>query len=272
MIFMKNIFFVIFFVLILAIPFVYGQDDFQNGESMPPDYPFILTPAADDVKDKCREEFILLNGDEWSSIMLGKFTGLVQYSTVAGLSEKKDIYDYKEAIKAGNEFLEKNRPFLGIKDKLPECTGVRGSENPEMGYVWLDYSGQIYNGFPVEGTKVLMKVDYPGKVIEIRCRWYPEIIIPEEITLSKEEIKNIFIAKEMFYKGYGGQELIYIITEKDIGEIEKVILPFRKEKEGIVEFYLTWKVSLNKDDKSSAWTVYVDAYSGRELYLMKNFK
>lgn len=236
-------------------------------------YPFTIRSVMSDVKEKTEKEFRSLNGEQWQTIMMDQFSGFLAYASVEGMPERKNLTDYKLAIKLADEFLKKNRVLLGIKEQLPKCINVRGNENPELGYVWVDYGGQIQHDMPVEGTRVSVKVDHPGVIKEIRCRWYPDIEIPHEKGMDKGKIKEILTGRSIPYKGYGGQALAYIVKNTDLTEEAKqVIFPLRKERENIMEFYITWKIEINKEELKSAWTLYMDIYSGQDIYIKQNFK
>jgi len=236
-------------------------------------YPFTIKPVMSDVKEKTEKEFRSLNGAQWQTIMIDQFSGFLAYASVEGMPERKNLSDYKLAIKLADEFLKKNQALLGIKEHLPKCINVRGNENPELGYVWVDYGGQFQYNMPVEGTRASVKVDHPGVVKEIRSRWYPDIEIPHEEGMDKENIKEILAGRSIPYKGYGGQMLAYIVKDTDLTEeAKKVIFPLRKEREHKVEFYVTWKIEINKEELKNAWTLYMDIYSGQDIYIKQNFK
>jgi hypothetical protein len=91
--------------------------------------------------------------------------------------------------------------------------------------------------------------------------------------MDKGKIKEILTGRSIPYKGYGGQALAYIVKNTDLTEEAKqVIFPLRKERENIMEFYITWKIEINKEELKSAWTLYMDIYSGQDIYIKQNFK
>lgn len=236
-------------------------------------YPFVISPAGENDIHKVKEEFVKLNGPEWQNVMIDKFTGFLQYATVGGITEKIEMKDYKLAIEKADEFLEKNKKLLGINDVKPVYVNVKTkNDNPQMGHVWVEYERQYQRKVPVEGTKIMVRVDYPGIVREIRCRWYPYVQFPYGTEIDKDEVRKVINGRNITYKGYGGQELIYIVQPRDIGDIEKVIFPLRKEREAKIEFYLCWKVIVNKDDVVNAWTIYIDVLSGKDVSIIKNFQ
>lgn len=264
---MKNLFLPVCLLILALTALSYSKDRKETK------YPFTIKPVMIDVKEKIEKEFRSLNGEQWQTIMIDQFSGFLAYASVEGMPERKNLSDYKLAIKLADEFLKKNQTLLGIKEHLPRCVNVRGNENPELGYVWVDYGGQIQYDMPVEGTRASVKVDHPGVVKEIRCRWYPSIEIPHEHGMDKEKIKEILTGRAIPYKGYGGQELAYIVKDTDlIEEVQKVIFPLRKERENKVEFYITWKIEINKEELKNAWTLYIDIYSGQDIYIKQNFK
>jgi len=265
---MKKNLIIIFVLLILLVNVTFAQD--ISVENFPLNYPYTLAPVSTELQNEWRDKCILALGEEWASLMSDKFTGFIQYAAKSGLSEKKDMFDYTEAVKVGDKFLEENGYLFGMEEQRPQCIDVAGSENPELGYVWLYFSEQIYNEYPVIGTRVMMKVDYPGVVIESRVRWYPDIIIPEAETLGEDDIRLLIKDLAMNYQGKGGQELLYIVKESDVKEITKVIFPVRTEDE--LKFYIAWKISIDKEEVRDAWTIYLEAYSGDEIYTKKNFK
>lgn len=264
---MKKVLFLIAILFLLALSNSYSQN-----LNAPSGYPFILTPVSEELQEKWKNEYREIHGGNWESLMSDKFTGFIQYAAISGLPEKQNMADYKKAVEVGDKFLRDNGYLFGMNDNYPQCIDVKGSENPELGYVWLYYSEQVFDGYPVAGTQVMMKVDYPGKVIEIRVRWYQEINIPKEETLKEEDIIEKISGMSVEYNGKGGQELIYKVKENDTGDLKKVIFPLRNDKEDTVKFYLAWKVSINKDEERNAWTFYLDAFTGEELYVKKNFK
>ena len=255
---------IISFILFILVSYSFAQNIIK--------YPYILRPVNNDIKQRTIDEFHSINGQDWT-ITVDRFTGFLEYGNISGLPEKRNLTDYMHAINVADDFLKRNKKVIGIKEDFPKCIDVKGSESPSMGYVWLEYSGQYQYNMPVVGTKIVMKVDYPGIVRDIRARWYPDIKISEEEGIDKVNIKQSLIGRSMPYKGYGGQGLTYIIKETDlVEECQKVIFPFRKEKQNIVEFYITWKIQINKEEIRNAWNVYIDVFSGEDIYVKQNFK
>ena len=224
------------------------------------------------------DRFLTENGTDWT-LLIDKRTGLPAIVEgqgipwITGLGNSLSADDAKSSFAASRgistrymeglarEFISRNENLLPVDNGdlvlIPEGSGEFG------GYLWYIQFQQVYQGVPVEGARVIFRVNN-GNLVQFGAEKVAAVSIDPIPSFDRETAREILAG---FIGGFGGDEewmnegsvsILPVTPQGDIGAYEGPI------GQGL-EHKLAYTMVFHRPGVMGTWKAQIDAHSGEIL-------
>jgi hypothetical protein len=123
--------------------------------------------------------------------------------------------------------------------------------------------------FPISGGYGELKLDAGknGTLLQVNSRIIPTLDLPTRAEITPQSLVDKMVDREFSYTNIAGQPLSYKVTNRSEVSVKDLVV-YPKREGNRITIHLAYPVEAGQ---GMTWTVYVDAVTGQEIEVKRNF-